>query len=198
MIKAMGIDFMNLPDSDFDDPLGESTGAAVIFGTTGGVVEAALRTAALKLTGRKPDKLEFYDVRATEGLKEATIEIDGKQLNVAVANGLANARKILDKVKTGEKQYHIIELMACPNGCVAGGGQPHQPAEQFVYPLDIHIISKRQEAIYSIDSNKSIRISAENPSIKKVYKEFLKKPGSEIAHNLLHTTYSEKYPRGVK
>ena len=198
MIKAMGIDFMNLPESKFDDPLGESTGAAVIFGTTGGVMEAALRTAALKLTGKKPEKLEFYDVRATEGLKEATINIDGKQLNVAVANGLANARKILDKIKLGEKQYHIVELMACPNGCVAGGGQPHQPAEQFVYPLDIHIISKRQEAIYSIDSKKSVRISAENPSIKKLYKEFLKKPGSEIAHNLLHTTYSEKYPRGVK
>lgn len=198
MIKAMGIDFINLPDSDFDDPLGESSGAAAIFGTTGGVMEAALRTAILKLTDKKPENLDFYDVRAIEGLKEATIDIEGKQLNVAVSNGLANARKILGKIQSGEKQYHIVELMACPGGCVSGGGQPHQPAEQFVYPLDTHIISQRQAAIYSIDSNKSVRISAENPSIKKIYKEFLKKPGSEIAHNLLHTTYSEKYPRGVK
>ena len=199
MIKAMGVDFMNLPDGEFDDPLGESTGAAAIFGTTGGVMEAALRTSIVKLTGKKPENLDFYDVRATtDGLKEATIMINGMELNVAVANGLANARTILDKVQSGEKQYHLIELMACPGGCISGGGQPHQPAEEYVYPLDSNIIEKRKSAIYSIDTNKTIRISSDNPSIKKIYKEFLKKPGSETAHHLLHTTYSEKYPRGVK
>ncbi len=198
MIKAMGIDFMNLPEREFDDPLGESTGSAVIFGTTGGVMEASLRTAILLLTGKKPTKLDFYDVRYSEGLKEATINVNGRELNVAVCNGLSNARKILDRIACGEKQYHIVEMMACLGGCVAGGGQPHPPAGEFVYPLDKKIIEKRRETLYSIDSNKSIRISAENPSIKKLYKEFLKSPGSDIAHKLLHTIYSEKYPRGVK
>jgi iron-only hydrogenase group A len=198
MIKAMGIDFKNLPDGEFDNPMGESTGAAVIFGSTGGVMEATLRTAYTKLTGKKPENLEFTDVRAVEGLRESSVEINGTVLNVAVANGLSNARKILEKVKAGEKQYHIIELMACPGGCISGGGQPLPHAEQNLYPLDPIITEKRRKAIYQIDTAEKFRVSSENPSIKKIYKDFLKKPGSEIAHDLLHTQYSEKYPRGVK
>jgi iron-only hydrogenase group A len=199
MIKAMGIDFKNLPqNSEFDNPLGESTGAAVIFGTTGGVMEATLRTAYFKLTGKKPKELEYKEVRAVEGLREATIEIDGKTINVAVANGLNNAKTILNKIKSGEKQYHIVELMACPGGCVAGGGQPLPNASEYIYPLDNEIIKKRQAALYQIDMEEDVRISLDNKSIKDLYKHFLKKPGSEIAHKLLHTHYSEKYPRGVK
>lgn len=199
MIKAMGIDFKNLPqNSEFDNPLGESTGAAVIFGTTGGVMEATLRTAYFKLTGKKPKELEYKEVRAVEGLRESTIEIDGKTINVAVANGLNNAKTILNKIKSGEKQYHIVELMACPGGCVAGGGQPLPNASEYIYPLDNEIIKKRQAALYQIDMEEDVRISLDNKSIKDLYKHFLKKPGSEIAHKLLHTHYSEKYPRGVK
>lgn len=198
MIKAMGIDFKNLPDSEFDHPMGESTGAAVIFGSTGGVMEATLRTAYTKITGNKPENLEFTDVRAVEGLRESSVEINGTILNVAVANGLSNARKILERVKSGEKQYHIIELMACPGGCISGGGQPLPNAGQYAFPLAPEITEKRRKAIYQIDKSEKFRISSENSSIKKLYKEFLKKPGSEISHELLHTTYSEKSPRGVK
>ncbi len=198
MIKAYGIDFKNLPDSDFDAPLGYSTGAADIFGTTGGVMEATLRTAYEKITGTSTDKLEYKDVRAVEGLREASIEINGITVNVAVANGLNNAKKILEKIKSGEKEFHIVEVMACPGGCVAGGGQPLIHAEDYVYPLDPEMIKRRQMALYTIDEAKTIRKSHENPFILKLYEEYLDHPGSEKAHHLLHTHYTEKFPRGIK
>ncbi len=196
MIKAYGIDFANLPQGEFDNPLGFSTGAADLFGTTGGVMEAALRTAAEKLTGETLIDLNFTQVRETTGLKEASIEIGGKTLNVAVANGLTNAKTILEKVKTGEKQYHLIELMACPGGCIGGGGQPYPPKGYHV--LDDRIIKLRAQAIYNIDEHKTIRKSHDNPYIQRLYKEYLGEPGSKKAHELLHTTYIEREPRGIK
>lgn len=198
MIKAYGIDFANLPADDFDMPLGFSTGAGDIFGSTGGVMEAALRTAYEKLTNEKIDKLDFEDIRMAEGLKEATIEIKGKKINIAVANGLNNAKTILEKVKEGKKQYHLIEIMACPGGCVAGGGQPIPRVEKYVYPMDKDIVKKRQLALYSIDERKVVRKSHENPFITKLYEEFLGHPGGHMAHELLHTTYREQFPRGIK
>lgn len=198
MIKAFGIDYANLPDDEFDNPLGYSTGAGVIFGSTGGVMEAALRTAYEVLTGEKIKDLEFTNVRAVEGLREATIQIGDVALNVAVSNGLNNAKKLLEKIKTGEKQYHLVEIMACPGGCVAGGGQPLTNAGEYVYPLDPGMIQRRQAALYTIDENKEIRKSHDNPFIKKIYEEFLGEPGSEKAHHLLHTTYEAKLPRGIK
>jgi len=196
MIKAYGIDFANLPEGEFDNPLGFSTGAADLFGTTGGVMEAALRTAAEKLTGETLIDLNFTQVRETTGLKEASIEIGGKTLNVAVANGLTNAKTILEKVKAGGKQYHLIELMACPGGCIGGGGQPYPPKGYHV--LDERIIKLRAAAIYSIDERKTIRKSHDNPYIQRLYKEYLGEPGSKKAHDLLHTTYIEREPRGIK
>lgn len=194
MIKAYGIDFVNLVDDDFDNPLGYSTGAGDIFGSTGGVMEATLRTAYEKVTGKELKTHEYKEVRAVEGLREASIDLEGTTLNVAVANGLNNAKTLLEKVKTGEKQYHIVEIMACPGGCVAGGGQPMH----YELPLDQDIIRKRQQALYSIDTNKKVRKSHENPYIKELYDRFLESPGSEIAHKYLHTTYQERKPRGIK
>jgi iron-only hydrogenase group A len=196
MIKAYGIDFTKLPEDDFDSPLGVSSGAADIFGATGGVMEAALRTAAEKLTGKPLDNLNFTQVRHAEGLKEATLEVAGKTLNVAVANGLTNAKTILDRVKSGEKQYHLIEIMACPGGCIGGGGQPYPPDGSYV--LDKEVLRKRTQALYSIDERKTLRKSHENPDIIKLYETFLGEPGSAKAHELLHTHYHARYPRGVK
>ncbi|MFA7627549.1 MAG: NADH-dependent [FeFe] hydrogenase, group A6 [Candidatus Kapaibacterium sp.] len=198
MLKSYGIDFPNLPEEEFDTPMGVSSGAGDIFGSTGGVMEAALRTTYEKVTGEKIDKLEFTEVRAIEGLKEATIDIKGTKVNVAVANGLNNAKTILEKVKKGEKQFHLIEIMACPGGCVAGGGQPLSHVEKYIYPLDKDVIKKRQGALYDIDSAKKLRKSHENPYILELYKEFLGEPGSHLSHKLLHTKYSAKYPRGIK
>ncbi len=194
MIKAYGIDFLKLPDEEFDSPLGYSTGAGSIFGSTGGVMEATLRTAYETITGEKVNQLDFYNVRAVEGLREASIEIGDKTINVAVANGLRNAKTILERIKEGKKQYHIVEIMACPGGCVAGGGQPLTEAGKYVYPLD----PEMQQALYTIDEHKTIRKSHDNPYIQKLYEEFLDEPGSEIAHKLLHTTYTERFPRGIK
>ncbi len=198
MIKAYGIDFVNLPDDEFDAPLGYSTGAGDIFGSTGGVMEAALRTAYEQITGESLKELEFTNVRAVEGLREASIQVGDLTVNVAVANGLNNAKTILEKVKKGEQQYHLIEIMACPGGCVAGGGQPLTNAGAYVYPLDPEMIRKRQGALYSIDEAKEIRKSHDNPFIKKLYEEYLGKPGSEKAHHLLHTSYEPKLPKGIK
>ncbi len=198
MIKAYGIDFKNLPNDTFDLPLGFSTGAADIFGTTGGVMEAALRTAHEKLTGKTLHNLNFTNVRAVEGLREASIEIAGKTLNVAVANGLNNAKTILERAKKSDKQYHLIEIMACPGGCVAGGGQPLMHADEYIYPLDKEHIRKRASALYSIDESKTIRKSHENPFIKKLYDEYLGEVGGHKAHELLHTKYVERLPRGIK
>ncbi|MDZ7315024.1 MAG: NADH-dependent [FeFe] hydrogenase, group A6 [candidate division KSB1 bacterium] len=196
MIKAYGIDFTRLPDGEFDLPLGFSTGAADLFGTTGGVMEAALRTAAEKLTGKPLTDLNFTQVRAVEGLREATIRFGEYELNVAVANGLNNAKTILEKVKAGEKQYHLVELMACPGGCIGGGGQPYPPPGYYV--LDKEINRLRAGALYSIDEAKTVRKSHENPYILKLYEEYLGEPGSHKAHELLHTTYTAREPKGIK
>jgi NADP-reducing hydrogenase subunit HndD len=196
MIKAYGIDFIHLPDSEFDNPLGYSSGAADLFGTTGGVMEAALRTAAEKLTGEPLSDLNFTQVREIEGLKEATLRIGDLDVNIAVANGLTNAKTILDKVKAGEKQYHLIELMACPGGCIGGGGQPYPPEGYYV--LDKEVNKMRAKALYNIDEAKSIRKSHENPFISKLYEEFIGEPGGKKAHDLLHTTYTPREPKGIK
>ncbi len=196
MIKAYGIDFVRLPDDVFDHPLGFSSGAADIFGTTGGVMEAALRTAVEQLTGKPLKNLNFTEVRAVRGLKEATLTVDGREVNVAVANGLTNAKTILEKVKAGQKPYHLIELMACPGGCIGGGGQPY-PAEGHVV-LDPEILRLRAAALYAIDGQKQIRKSHENPYIKELYEKFLGQPGSEQARRLLHTRYAPRNPKGIK
>jgi len=196
MIKAYGIDFNNLTDGEFDNPLGYSTGAADIFGTTGGVMEAALRTAAEILTGQPLTRPDFKQVRAVTGLKEASLDIAGQTLNVAVANGLNNAKTILEKVKAGKKQYHLIELMACPGGCIGGGGQPYPPEGYHI--LDAEVLRLRAGALYGIDEKKQVRKSHENPYIKKLYQDYLGKPGSKKAHDLLHTTYTPREPKGIK
>lgn len=196
MIKCYGIDLKDLPDSDFDNPLGESSGAADIFGTTGGVMEAALRMACEVLTGLPPEKMEFTDVRAVEGLRETEVKFGNYKINVAVSNGLTNAKTILNKIISGEKQYHIVEIMACPGGCIGGGGQPYPP--EGYHFLDPELLAKRAQALYKIDSDKKIRSSNHNPSIQQIYKEFLGAPGSERAHQLLHTHYHPRLPRGIR
>lgn len=187
MISEAGIDFANLPEGEYDSPLGEYTGAGVIFGATGGVMEAALRTAVEKISGKELDTLEFYDVRGVEGIKEATYNVEPLgEVRVAVASGLANARKLLDMVKSGEKTYHFIEIMACPGGCVNGGGQPHVPSK-VRNAVDIREI--RGKSLYGMDEKCAIRKSHENPMIIKLYDEWYGEPGSEKAHHALHTSY---------
>lgn len=184
-IKQANIDFNNLPDEDFDRPLGESTGAAVIFGNTGGVIEAAVRTAYELHTGKKLDKIDFEQLRGMEGVRQATIDFNGLPLNIGIAHGLGNARKLLDDVKSGKSKFHAIEVMACPGGCIGGGGQP-------LHRGDSSIIMARAKAIYEEDVEKPIRKSHENPYIIQLYKEFLGEPNSEKAHHLLHTHYFDK------
>jgi NADP-reducing hydrogenase subunit HndD len=191
MIKEMGIDFVNLKDEEYDEPLGMSTGAGVIFGATGGVMEAALRTVADIVEGKDLDKFDYEEVRGLEGVREATIRIDGMDIKVAIANGTGNAKKLLDKVKAGEVEYHFIEVMGCPGGCIMGGGQPiHNPNEME------KVKELRAKAIYEADKNLPIRKSHKNPAIQKLYEEFLGSPLSEKSHHLLHTHYSKKelYP----
>ncbi|MDR0286379.1 MAG: iron hydrogenase small subunit, partial [Clostridiales bacterium] len=185
MIREAGINFTQLPDEDFDPIMGESSGASVIFGTTGGVIEAALRTAVAWLTGKKLEKVDFTQLRGLEGIREASVDINGQEIKIAIANGLGNARKILENVRDGKCQYHAIEIMACPGGCVGGGGQPF-------YRNDLEILHKRAAAIYEEDKEKPIRSSHENPEIIKLYDEFLGKPYSEKAHELLHTGYTKR------
>lgn len=189
MIEQVGLNFSSLPDEDFDDPLGSSTGAAVIFGTTGGVMEAALRTAVEVLTGEELKKLDFTEVRGTKGLKEATYNVAGMDIKVAVASGLKNAKKVLDDVKSGKADYHLIEIMGCPGGCVNGGGQPRQPASVRNF-TDIKAL--RAHALYKQDAAMSVRKSHENEAVKQLYKEFLGEPNSHKAHELLHTTYVKR------
>ena len=189
MIKEAGIDFANLADEDFDDMLGESTGASVIFGTTGGVMEAALRTAYELVTGETLEKVEFDAVRGVEGVKEASVKVGDVTLNVAVAHGTANAAKLLDAIKAGEKTYHFIEVMGCPGGCVTGGGQPIVSAAK---RMECDPKELRAAALYREDAGKALRKSHENPSIKKLYDEYLGKPNSHKAHELLHTTYTAR------
>ena len=182
LIKQTNINFMQLEDEDFDAPLGESTGAAVIFGATGGVMEAALRTAYEIQTGKTLDNVDFEGVRGIENLKEATIDVDGFELKVAVAHGLGNARKLMNEIRAGKSQYHAIEIMACPGGCIGGGGQP-------LHHGDSSLLRARTQALYTEDNEKSLRKSHQNPYIISLYEEFLGKPMSEKAHHLLHTCY---------
>jgi NADP-reducing hydrogenase subunit HndD len=186
MIESAGIFFRHLPDEEFDNPLGDATGAAVIFGTTGGVMEAALRTAVERLTGETLKALDFTDVRGTKGIKEATYNVAGMDIKVCVASGIANAKKVMDKVKDGTSGYHFIEIMGCPGGCVNGGGQPIQHA---VVRNFVDLRGIRAAALYDADKDCPVRKSHENPAIKKVYEEFFGEPGSHKAHEVLHTSY---------
>ncbi len=189
MIRRSGILFGELEDGAFDHPLGESTGAGVIFGATGGVMEAALRTAAEQLEGKKLEKLEFCQVRGMEGTKEAEYTLGGRKVKVAVVSGLGNARRILDKVRDGEADYQFIEIMGCPGGCINGGGQPQWPPRE---KEERHVLERRAQALYGLDEEKPIRKSHENPSIQRLYKEYLGHPGSHTAHRILHTTYGPR------
>lgn len=185
MIKLLGIRFDELSDSDFDQPLGESTGAAVIFGATGGVIEAATRTAYELFTKKSLGKVDFKELRGLSGVREATVDFDGTPIHIGIAHGLGNARKLLDKVRSGEEQFHAIEVMACPGGCVGGAGQPYHHG-------DFTKVERRLQAVYEEDASKPIRKSHENPYIQKLYKEYLGEPCGEKAHHLLHTHYFDK------
>ena len=189
MIRQAGLDFVHLPEEEFDDMLGESTGAAVIFGVTGGVMEAALRTVVDVLTGEDMPRLEYDDVRGLEGIKEATVNVNGTDIKVAIVHGTANAAKLLNAIRAGEKTYHFIEVMGCPGGCVTGGGQPIVDARTryFIDPR-----AARAAATYSEDESMAIRKSHKNPAVQKLYAEFLGEPNSHIAHELLHTTYVDR------
>ena len=189
MIKQANIDFCELEDGKFDEPMGEASGAGAIFGTTGGVMEAAIRTAVDTLEGKSMDKLEYTQVRGEKGIKEATLKIAGKDIKVAVASGLANARKIIEQIKDGKCDYHFVEIMACPGGCIMGGGQPIKSSK---IRSTVDVAKLRRDALYSIDEKSVVRKSHENPFMIKLYKEFLEKPGSHKAHKYLHTTYTKK------
>lgn len=183
LIKMANIDFNSLPDAEFDSPLGESTGAAVIFGATGGVMEAAVRTAYEVITGKTLPKVDFEELRGLEGVKEATVHVqDGLDLKLAIVHGLGNARKMLELIEKGECPYHAIEVMACPGGCIDGAGQPYHHG-------DSSIIKARWEATYQADREMPIRKSHENPSIQAIYKEYLGEPCGHLSHELLHTHY---------
>lgn len=185
LIKEANLDLNTLPVEDFDKPLGESSGAGVIFGATGGVIEAATRTAYEIHTNKKLEKLDFEELRGLDGIRSATIDFDGTPINIGIAHGLGNARKLLEDIKAGKSEFHAIEIMSCPGGCIGGGGQP-------IHHGDSSILKARTKAIYTEDAGKPIRKSHENPYIIKLYEEFLGKPMSEKAHHLLHTAYFDK------
>ena len=185
LIKLSNIDFTALPNEDFDNPLGESTGAGVIFGTTGGVIEAAVRTAYEVHTKKELAKLDFEELRGMEGIREATIDFDGLPIKIGIAHGLGNARKLLEDIQAGKSEFHAIEIMSCPGGCIGGGGQPYHHG-------DAGILKKRQAALYQEDKNKSLRKSHQNPHIIELYEKFLGEPMSEKAHHLLHTEYFDR------
>ena len=189
MIKRAGINFNGLADEKFDMPLGSSTGAGVIFGATGGVMEAALRTAVETITGKELPNLEFTEVRGMEGIKEASYEVGGLTVKVAVASGLANAKELMKKVRKGEVDYQFIEIMACPGGCVNGGGQPVVAASVRNFE---DVRGKRAAVLYNIDKNMPLRKSHENPVLKEAYAEYFEKPGSHKAHKAFHTTYVKR------
>lgn len=186
MIESAGIYFKHLPDEEFDNPLGDSTGAAVIFGATGGVMEAALRTAVEKLSGEELKSLDFNEVRGTDGIKEASYTVNGMEIKVCVVSGLANANTIMEKVKNGTADYHFIEIMGCPGGCVNGGGQPIQHA---VVRNFVDLRARRAAALYEADKDMPLRKSHESEAVKRIYDEFLGEPGSHKAHEVLHTSY---------
>ncbi|MEG0774642.1 NADH-dependent [FeFe] hydrogenase, group A6 [Clostridium sp.] len=185
MIKEAGIDFNSLQDESFDNPMGESTGAGVIFGTSGGVMEAALRTAYEWITESTLDKVDFEGIRGLTGVKEAKVNINGNDIKVAIVSGLGNAKALLEDIRTGKADYHFIEVMACPGGCINGGGQPYSNNR-------LDIIEGRMQVLYNEDKGKSIRKSHENPEVKKLYEEYLGKPNSHKAHELLHTHYIKR------
>lgn len=185
LIKRANMDLNNMPEEDFDQPMGESSGAGVIFGATGGVIEAAVRTAYELHTKKTLDKVDFKQLRGMDGIRHAEVDFDGFALQIGIAHGLGNARKLLEDVRAGKSKFHAIEIMACPGGCIGGGGQP-------LHHGDLSILKKRMEAIYREDASKPIRKSHENPHIIKLYKEFLGKPMSEKSHQLLHTHYADK------
>ncbi len=195
MIKCYGINFTGLPPGEFDNPLGTASGAGDIFGITGGVMEATLRAASELVTGKPADRLEFTEIRGVRGLRETYVAIGEHNIHVGVANGLTNAKILLDKVKAGE-QFHVIEVMACPGGCCGGGGQPYPP--EGVKVLDADWLFRRGDALYQIDNGKTLRKSYENPAIEEVYSSFLGGPGTEKAHELLHTHYHAREPRGIR
>ena len=196
MIKRAGIVFHKLPDEEFDqDLMGEYTGAAVIFGVTGGVMEAALRTVYYVLTGTEHEAINFEAVRGLEGIREASLDINGMTVNVAIAHGMKNAKVLLDEIREGKSKYHFIEIMGCPGGCIAGGGQPL--VRSCFMPYEDNDIqdtfrAKRAAALYSEDERQVLRQSHNNPQVKKLYDEYLIKPNSHKAHELLHTTYKAK------
>jgi NADH-quinone oxidoreductase subunit G len=185
MIREAGINFAQLAEEGFDDPMGESTGAGVIFGASGGVLEAALRTSYEWITGKTLEKVDFMALRGISGVKEAIIDIAGTPVSVAVASGLGNARRLLEAIRAGEKQYHVIEVMACPGGCIDGGGQPYHKGRA-------DVLLKRMEALYTEDKTKVLRKSHENPFIQRLYAEFLGEPHGELSHKLLHTSYVKR------
>ena len=189
MIKQAGIKFAELPDEKFDNPFEEASGAGVIFGATGGVMEAALRTVAEKLTGKELDSIEFEQVRGTDGIKTAVVPVGDLNVRVAIAHGLGNARKLLNSIRNGEAEYDFIEIMACPGGCVTGGGQPIVPAK---VQMGIDLKKERAKALYTEDKNAAIRKSHLNPDITMLYDEFLGEPGGHKAHELLHTHYAAR------
>ena len=186
MIESAGIFFKHLPDEEFDQPFGESTGASTIFGATGGVMEAALRTAVEKLTGETLQDVDFTAVRGMDGVKEAEYDVAGKKIKVAVASGTKNAKVLMDQIKNGTSEYLFMEIMGCPGGCINGGGQPIQHA---VVRNFVDLKARRAEALYTADRNNAVRKSHENEAIKTLYTEYLGKPGSHKAHEILHTSY---------
>lgn len=195
MIKSFGIDFINIKPEPFDNLLGLSSGAGTIFGATGGVMEAAIRTAYELFTGETLLDIELEGLRGMTGIKEATLTMNGQEIRVAVAHGLGNAATLLDMVRKDPKKYHFIEIMGCPGGCIGGGGQPYAGLNSI--PLDEETLVRRAGALYGIDRKKTIRRSHDNPNIQRIYKEFLGKPLSPKAHELLHTHYKAKEPKGI-
>ena len=189
MIKQDALDFNNLEESGFDDPMGEATGAGAIFGTTGGVMEAALRTAADILEGTDISEIKYEQVRGEKGIKEAKLELAGKKINIAVVSGLGNARKVMNQIKDKKCKYDFIEIMACPGGCVMGGGQPIKSSK---IRREQDVRKNRADSLYSIDEKSVIRKSHQNPVLIKIYQEFFEKPASEKAHKYLHTSYNKQ------
>lgn len=185
LIRYANIDFNELPDGEFDRPLGESTGASVLFGTTGGVIEAACRTAYELYTKKKLEKVDFEELRGLDGIRSATINFDGTEIKIGIAHGLGNARKLIEEVKNGTSPYHAIEVMACPGGCIGGGGQPFHRGR-------MEVLKRRASALYKEDANKTIRKSHENPYIQQLYREYIGDPCGPRAHQLLHTHYSDR------
>lgn len=192
MIKQANIEFVELEDEVFDDPMGEATGAAAIFGVTGGVAEAALRSVSEIMTGKPLEKIEFEEVRGQQGIKRTTIKIGDQEVKAVVASGLGNAQTIMEEIKSGKADYQFVEIMACPGGCIMGGGQPIKSSK---IRETVNVAKKRSEAMYSIDERSTIRLSHKNPVLQKIYQEFLGEPGGHLAHELLHTHYEkrEKY-----